>query len=76
MLDNPFGEEMFPNIQSKPLQLQLEAISFCPIACYLREEASPHQAAASFQGLVESDKDPSSLVFSRSNNLNSPSHAS
>ena len=30
MLDNPFGEEIFPNIQSKPLLAQLEAISSHP----------------------------------------------
>ncbi|PKU44940.1 hypothetical protein llap_4753 [Limosa lapponica baueri] len=34
MLENPFGEEIFPNIQSKPPLAQLEAVSFCPIACY------------------------------------------
>ncbi|KAK4812905.1 LOW QUALITY PROTEIN: hypothetical protein QYF61_027299 [Mycteria americana] len=38
MLDNPFGEEIFPNIQSKPPLTQLEAISSCPMACYLGEE--------------------------------------
>jgi len=27
MLDNPFDEEFFPNIPSKPLLAQLEAIS-------------------------------------------------
>ncbi|KAK4832389.1 hypothetical protein QYF61_022244 [Mycteria americana] len=37
MLDNPLGEEKFPNIQSKPPLVQLEAISSCPITCYLGE---------------------------------------
>ncbi|PKU44316.1 hypothetical protein llap_5368 [Limosa lapponica baueri] len=38
MLDNPFSVEFFPNIQSQPPLAQLEAISSCPIACYLGEE--------------------------------------
>ncbi|KAK4829714.1 hypothetical protein QYF61_006089 [Mycteria americana] len=42
MLDNPFSEEKFPNIQSKPPLAQLEAISSCPITCYLGEETDPH----------------------------------
>ncbi|KAK4811287.1 hypothetical protein QYF61_023339 [Mycteria americana] len=41
MLDNPLGEEKFPNIQSKPPLAQLEAISSCPITCYLGEETDP-----------------------------------
>ncbi|KAK4808355.1 hypothetical protein QYF61_026958 [Mycteria americana] len=41
MLDNPFSEEKFPNIQSKPPLAQLEAISSCPITCYLGEETDP-----------------------------------
>ncbi|KAK4827059.1 hypothetical protein QYF61_013700 [Mycteria americana] len=49
MLDNPFSEEIFPNIQSKPLLMQLEAISSRPIACYLGEETDPHLSTASFQ---------------------------
>ncbi|KAK4820046.1 hypothetical protein QYF61_017892 [Mycteria americana] len=42
MLDNPLSEVKFPNIQSKPPLAQLEAISSCPIACYLGEETDPH----------------------------------
>ena len=38
MLDNSFSEEIFPNIQSKPLLVQLQAISPRPIAWYLREK--------------------------------------
>ena len=38
ILDNPLGEEIFPNIQAKPRLVQLEAISSCPITCYLGEE--------------------------------------
>ncbi|KAK4826396.1 hypothetical protein QYF61_008067 [Mycteria americana] len=49
MLDNPFGEELFPNIQSKPPLAQLEAISSRPITCYLGEETDPHLSTTSFQ---------------------------
>ncbi|KAK4807218.1 hypothetical protein QYF61_024338 [Mycteria americana] len=49
MLDNPFGEEKFPNIQSKPPLAQLEAISSHPITCYLGEETDPHLSTTSFQ---------------------------
>ncbi|KAK4827926.1 hypothetical protein QYF61_022374 [Mycteria americana] len=56
MLDNPFAEEIFPNIQSKPLLAQLEAISSFPITCYLGEETDPHLATTSFQAAVESDE--------------------
>ncbi|KAK4817196.1 hypothetical protein QYF61_003589 [Mycteria americana] len=41
MLDNPFSEEKFPNIQSKPPLAQLEAISSHPITCDLGEETDP-----------------------------------
>ncbi|KAK4827068.1 hypothetical protein QYF61_013709 [Mycteria americana] len=56
MLDNPLGEEKFPNIQSKPPLAQLEAISSCPITCYLGEETDPHLSTTSFQVAVESDE--------------------
>ncbi|KAK4831037.1 hypothetical protein QYF61_014969, partial [Mycteria americana] len=56
MLDNPFSEEKFPNIQSKPPLVQLEAISSCPITCYLGEETDPHLSTTSFQVVVESNK--------------------
>ncbi|KAK4819032.1 hypothetical protein QYF61_024397 [Mycteria americana] len=56
VLDNPFSEEKFPNTQSKPPPAQLEAISSCPIACYLGEETDPHLSTTSFQVVVESDK--------------------
>ncbi|KAK4830266.1 hypothetical protein QYF61_009359 [Mycteria americana] len=56
MLDNPLGEEKFPNIQSKPPLAQLEAISSCPITCYLGEETDPHLSTTSFQVVVESDE--------------------
>lgn len=34
MSGHPFRDEIFPNIQSKPLLEKLEAISPCPIAGY------------------------------------------
>ncbi|KAK4810950.1 hypothetical protein QYF61_013358 [Mycteria americana] len=49
MLDNPFREEKFPNIQSKPPLVQLEAISSCPVTCYLGEETNTHLSTTSFQ---------------------------
>jgi len=42
MLDNSFGEEIFPNIQSKPSLVQHEAISSCPITCYLGDRHPPY----------------------------------
>ena len=56
MLDNPFGEDIFPNIQAKPPLVQPEAISSCPVACYLGEETDTHLTITSFQVLVESGK--------------------
>ncbi|KAK4811274.1 hypothetical protein QYF61_023326 [Mycteria americana] len=56
MLDNPFSEEKFPNIQSKPPLAQPEAISSPPITCYLGEETDPHLSTTSFQVVVESNK--------------------
>ncbi|KAK4832039.1 hypothetical protein QYF61_020554 [Mycteria americana] len=56
MLHNPFGEEIFPNTEPKPSLAQLEAISSCPMACYLGEETDTHLATTSFQVVVESDK--------------------
>ncbi|KAK4815893.1 LOW QUALITY PROTEIN: hypothetical protein QYF61_009944 [Mycteria americana] len=54
MLDKPFGEVKFPNIQSKPLLTQLEAISSCPITCYLGEETNTH--LYNLLSVVESNK--------------------
>jgi len=56
MLDNPFGEEIFPNIQSNPPPKQAEAISSYPITCYMGKETNTHLATTSFQAVVESDK--------------------
>ncbi|KAK4815348.1 hypothetical protein QYF61_000180 [Mycteria americana] len=56
MLENPFREVKFPNIQSKPPLVQLEAIFSRPITCYLGEQIDPHLATTSFQVVVESNK--------------------
>jgi len=48
MLDNPFCEDLFPNIQSKPSLMLLEAIFSHPITCYLGEETNTCLTAASF----------------------------
>ena len=56
MPDNSFHEEMFPNIQSEPPLVQLEAISSHTITCYLGEETNTLHATTSLQVVVESDK--------------------
>jgi len=56
MLGNHFSEELFPNIQYIHPLGQLEAISPCPIACYLGEVTNIHLATTSFQVVVESNK--------------------
>ncbi|KAK4827968.1 hypothetical protein QYF61_022670, partial [Mycteria americana] len=53
-LDNPFGN--FPNIQCEPPLAQLEAVSSCPITCYLEKETNPHLSTTSFQVVIGSDK--------------------
>ena len=54
MPNHSFGEEVFPIIQSEPPLVQLEAIPFCNIASYLREEANLHLVTVPFQGVGES----------------------
>ncbi|KAK4810966.1 hypothetical protein QYF61_014438 [Mycteria americana] len=56
MLDHPFSEVKFPNIQSKAPLVQLEAVSSRPITCYLVEETDPHLSTTSFQVVGESNK--------------------
>ncbi|KAK4810331.1 hypothetical protein QYF61_018273 [Mycteria americana] len=51
MLDNPFSEVKSPHIQSKPPLAQLEAISSCPITCYLGEETDPTSLQPPFRQL-------------------------
>ena len=40
MLDIPFREEIFPNIQSKPSLVQSEAVSYHPITSYLGQDTN------------------------------------
>ncbi|KAK4828847.1 LOW QUALITY PROTEIN: hypothetical protein QYF61_000904 [Mycteria americana] len=56
MLDHPFNEEIFPKIQSEPPLVQLEAVSSCPITCYLGEDTDTHLATTSFQVVGDSNK--------------------
>ena len=56
MPDYSFGEELFPNVHTEPLLVQLEAIPFSPVTSYRGEEADPHLTTSSFQVVVESDK--------------------
>ena len=56
MPDDPSGEEIFPNIQSKPPLAQPEAVSSHPITFDLGEETDTHLGTTSFQVLVESNK--------------------
>jgi len=53
MPDHSFSEEIFPNIQSEPPLMQLEAISSHPIAGYLGEGTNTHLTTTSFQVVVE-----------------------
>ncbi|KAK4809752.1 LOW QUALITY PROTEIN: hypothetical protein QYF61_008873 [Mycteria americana] len=58
MLDNPFSEEKFPNIQSKPPLAQLEAISSRPITCDLGEETDPTSLQPPFRQFDEVSPQP------------------
>lgn len=37
MLDNPLPEEISPNTQSKHALVQPQAVSPCPVTCYVEE---------------------------------------
>lgn len=56
MLNNPFSEHFFPNMQSKSLSAKFEAICSCPATYYLGEETKPNLTTASFPVLVGSNK--------------------
>ena len=58
MPDHSFSKEIFPNIQSKPPLVQLEATASRPIAGYLGEETNTRLTTTSFQVVVESNKVP------------------
>ena len=56
MLNNPFCEEAFLDIQPKLTLAQLEAISPRPVTCHQQEETNPALAVSTFQILEESSK--------------------
>ncbi|KAK4809817.1 LOW QUALITY PROTEIN: hypothetical protein QYF61_014285 [Mycteria americana] len=66
MLDNPLGEEKFPNIQSKPPLAQLEAISSRPITCDLGEETDPTSLQPPFRPFDEVSPQPPFLQAKQS----------
>ncbi|KAK4813151.1 LOW QUALITY PROTEIN: hypothetical protein QYF61_013116 [Mycteria americana] len=66
VLDNPFSEVKFPNIQSKPPLAQLGAISSCPIACYLGEETDPTSLQPPFRQLDKVSPQPPFLQAKQS----------
>jgi len=71
MPDHSFSKDIFPNIQTKPPLIQLDAITTGSIASQLGGETNTCLTTTSFQVVVESNKAPTlSLLFFR---LNSPS---
>jgi len=56
MFDYPSSEEFFPNTQSKPPLMQLEAIASHLIICYLGKETHTNMVTTSFQVAVASKK--------------------
>jgi len=58
MPDHSLSKDIFPNIQSKPPLMQLEAIASRSITSYLGEETNTCLTTTSFQVVVESDKVP------------------
>ena len=56
MIHNPGSEGIFPDTQSKPVLVQLEAVCPCLIACYLGEETNTRLTTTSFQVVVESNE--------------------
>lgn len=51
-LDSPFQAGIVPNIQPGVPLVQLEAVSSCPVPCFLEKRWIP--TLLSFQGVVES----------------------
>lgn len=56
MLENPFHEEILPDVQSKLLLMHLEAISLCPITCHLSKKTDILLAATTFQEAEDSNE--------------------
>jgi len=61
MPDHFFSKEIFPNIQSEPPLMQLEAIASRPITSYLGEGTNSCLTTTSFQVVLESNKVPPQL---------------
>jgi len=61
MLDNPFGEEISPNIQSEPPLMQLEAIASRPIIRNSGQETHTRLTTASFQAVAKEQPTPPAL---------------
>ena len=57
----PFGEEIFPNIQSKPPVVQPEAISSCPVYLGKETDISP-PSSQPLKGLILLLSDRTSLL--------------
>lgn len=52
MLEHSFHEEIVSNVPSTPPLAPFEAISPCPIACYVGEETDPHLASCPALGFL------------------------
>jgi len=58
MPDHSSSKGIFPNVQSKPPLMQLEATASHPVTGYLQEETNTRLTTPSFHVVVESDKVP------------------
>lgn len=54
MLNNPFQEEIIPDVQPEHPLARPKVLSSSPVADFPEEEAAPHLDTLSFQALVES----------------------
>jgi len=75
MPDHSLTKEIFPNIQSKPPLMQLEAIAPRPVASYLGEEPNPPSLPLPGRELQRARRSSLSLLFSRLNSPSSPSRS-
>lgn len=58
VLDNPFGDDTFPNIQPKLPLAQPEDVSSPPVTGYLGEGTEPRLSTACFPAVVGSHRVP------------------
>ena len=61
--DNPFSEEISPNIQSKIPLVQLAAIFSCPVACYWEKRPTPPRYSLLSGSCGEQEGLPSASFF-------------